>query len=203
MPNTTTVPYAPVLIKLLQGIIHQDDAPYWNLLLDHTSAVNHYFAQIGVEVHLDTTEGYAYLHQPGPDDEDHCTALPTGSLPRLARRTPLSYRLTLLCVLLREELQRFDMSGTTEPRLILTRTELHDLLRPFFPDLSDEKRLLRDLDQVISRVTNLGFLRELRGAESHRYEVSRILKAKLPADSLAHIKEKLERHGRTTAESES
>jgi len=205
MQNDTPVPYAPVLIKLLQGIVYQDEAKYWSMLLEHTSAVRSYFAQIGTHLYVDETEGYAYLHQPdssSDEDDFHHDTLPTGALPRLARRIPLSYRTTLLCVLLREELQRFDMSGNTSPRLILTRDDMREMLRPFFPEHSDEKKLLRQiLDPIIKKVASLGFLRELRGAEQDRYEVSRIIKARIPADSLAEIKEKLVRYARSEPES--
>jgi hypothetical protein len=114
---------------------------------------------------------------------------------------PLSYRATLLCVLLREELLRFDMSGSPSTRLIMSKTDIRTLLRPFLAERSDEKRVLRQIDPVINQVVRFGFLRELTTAEGEQYEVSRILKARIPADTLLEIKEKVQRHAESESES--
>lgn len=189
--SNTIAPYAPVLIKLLQGILYQDDTARWNLLLNHIVPVRAYFAKIGLLVDIDEAEGYAYLRQPGSDDDEDA-----GALPRLVRRVPLSYPVTLLCVLLREELLQFDSSGSSSDRLVLSRDVLRGMLRPFFGE-RDEKRFFRKIDAVINRVADIGFLKELHTAEGDYYEVRRILKAKIPADILAEIKQRLEAHAST------
>lgn len=204
MQSDAVVPYAPVVIKLLQGIVYHHDTKHWGVLLEHAAAVRAYFAQIGVEVGIDEHEGFAYLHQPEMvgDEEAQASDLPGGALPRLARRIPLSYRATLLCVLLREELQRFDMSGAPSSRLIVSKAQIRDLMRPFLPERSDERRLLRQIDPVINQVARLGLLRELSGPDRDFYEVGRILKAKISADTLVEIKEKLQRHAESEPEPE-
>lgn len=204
MQSDAIVPYAPVIIKLLQGILYHHDTKHWGLLLEHPAAVRAYFAQIGVEVGIDEHEGFAYLHQPDltGEEEEQASDLPGGSLPRLARRIPLSYRATLLCVLLREELQRFDMSGAPSSRLIVSKTQIRDLMRPFLPERSDERRLLRQIDPVINQVARLGFLRELSGPDHDLYEVGRVLKAKIAADTLVEIKEKLQRYAESESQSQ-
>lgn len=182
-------PYAPALIKLLQGIVYHDDALPWALLLQHQAAVTEYFERMGLALYLDEAEGYAYLHQPEPDDE-----VPNQrALPRLTRRDRLSYPVTLLLVLLREALQQFDSSEPQSDRLVLALDELRELQRPFYHDRSDEIKLARTLDSHVARVADLGFLRRLSGKEE-RYEVKRIIIAKISADVLGEIKEKLLRH---------
>src|SRR5262245_25744815 len=57
-------PYAPVILKLLQNPLYHDDAASWTLLLSHLAAIRDYFARIGLEIHVNETEGFAFLHQP-------------------------------------------------------------------------------------------------------------------------------------------
>ena len=189
MRTAAIAPYAPVLIKLLQGIVYYDDETTWNMLLQHQSPVVEHFERMGLALYLDEAEGYAYLYQPEPNEDDP-DARP---LPRLTRRDHLSYPVTLLLVLLREALQQFDNSEPQSDRLVLSIEELRDLQRPFYRDQNDQIKLVRLLDGYVSRVAELGFLRRLSsGAE--RYEVKRILTAKISADMLGEIKEKLQRH---------
>lgn len=193
MKTEAIAPYAPVLIKLLQGIVYYDDAGIWNLLIQHQAAVTEYFARMGLTVYLDETEGYTYLQQPEPTD-DEPNARP---LPRLTRRDRLSYSVTLLLVLLREALQQFDSGEPQSDRLVLTIEELRDMQRPFYRERSDETKLARTLDGHVTRVIDLGFLRRLSGGQE-RYEVKRILTAKISADLLGEIKAKLLRHVEST-----
>lgn len=194
MSSEAIAPYAPALIKLLQGIVYHDDGPLWALLLHQQAAVTEYFARMGLALYLDETEGYAYLQQPEPDDD----APNAPTLPRLTRRDRLSYAVTLLLVLLREALLQFDSSEPQSDRLVLTLEELRDMQRPFYHDRSDETKLVRALDGHVARVADLGFLRRLSG-KAERYEVRRILIAKISADVLGVIKEQLKRYGEPTA----
>jgi len=183
-------PYAAVIIKLLQGVLYQDDTTYWDMLLHHFTPVREYCAKIGLDLYLDEGEGYAYLLQ----RDEAAAGDQSNTLPRLVRRVPLSYDVTLLCVLLRERLQQFDASHPEATRLILSADEIRDLIRPFYPEQADDVRLLRNFDTNINQVVRLGFLKKLSGQEANRYEVRRILKAKISADQLVEIKEKLERY---------
>lgn len=194
MRTEAIAPYAPVLIKLLQGIVYHDDANTWNELLQHQSAISEHFERMGLLVYLDEAEGYAYLQQPDRDDDQPNTR----PLPRLTRRDRLSYPVTLVLVLLREALQQFDSGEPQSDRLVLAIEELRDMQRPFYRERSDEIKLARMLDSHVARVVELGFLRRLSG-EGERYEVKRILTAKISADRLGEIKEKLLRHAEPDA----
>ena len=189
-PNEPTL-YAPVTIKLLQGILYQDDTIHWDMLLHHQSAVREYVGKIGLALYLDEGEGYAYLQQL---DEETVQENFGQSLPRLIRRVKLSYDVTLLSVLFRERLQQFDASGDPSSRLVMARDDIREMVRPFFPEQTNEVRLLRNLDSNINQLVKLGFLKQLSGKQKHQYEVRRIIKAKISADMLADIKEKLQAH---------
>lgn len=179
------LPYAPLILKLLQGVMYYDDKQ-WDKLLSYASPIQTHFAGIGLFLHIDEAEGYAYLTQPenGEDDEP--------PLPRLLRRMPLTYDATLLCVLLRESLQQFDAQAMGETRHVLSRSDLHQLLKLFLPQQSDSVRLEKRFDAAIRQVEQLSFLKKLKRDGEAQFEVRRIIKAKIDADTLVAIKAELQ-----------
>jgi hypothetical protein len=199
MMNEPLVPYAAVILKLLRGVLYYDDKE-WDTLLSYQQAINQHFTSIGLGVHVDEADGYAYLTQPDAGDRDDETpgdAAPT-ALPRLVRRVSLGYEATLLCVVLREELLKFEAHEPDLERLILSKAQLQDALQIFYPEPTDMTRLLGRIDRVIASVVRAGFLRPLnRDEDDELYEVKRILKAKLSADRLVEIRDKLRRHADT------
>ncbi|MGA9380652.1 MAG: DUF4194 domain-containing protein [Phormidium sp.] len=82
-------PYAPVILKLLQGAMYSDD-PHWDRLQSYLAPIKDYFGKIGLQVQNYEMEGFAYLEQPEPNTEDR-TEPP---LPRLTVRRQLSFKLT-------------------------------------------------------------------------------------------------------------
>jgi hypothetical protein len=189
MQATPPLPYAPVILKLLQGAIYSDD-PHWDRLQTYLTSIQEYFAKIGLEVQNYDMEGFAYLEQPEPDPEDR-----TEVLPRLTVRRQLSFKATVLCVLLREQLRQFDASDATG-RLVLDVEKLRDLLQPYLPESNNEEKFRRDVDGLVKQSTELGFLRRLSG-DDENYEVRPILKAKIDADILTLLKQKLEAYANT------
>lgn len=187
MRTEEIAPYAPAVIKLLRDVLYHDDTVPWDLLLTHLTPVRAYFGTIGLEVYVSEADGFAYVWQPELEDADGQRM----ALPRLTRRDRLSYQVTVLCVLLRERLDQFDASAPDSDRLILTLEDLRELARPFFADRNDERALFRKIDATVERVVDLGFLKRLGGTDEDRYEVRRVLKAKLDSGRLAEIKERL------------
>ena len=74
-------------IRLLQGVLYEDDGEAWEILLRSESDLEDYFCQIGLSLVIDRAEGLAYLKQ---FDDDERTA-GYERLPRLFRKTPLVY----------------------------------------------------------------------------------------------------------------
>ncbi|NJN18061.1 MAG: DUF4194 domain-containing protein [Oscillochloris sp.] len=188
-------PYAPAVLKLLQGVLYHDDPAAWNLLLLHQTAIQEYFARIGLQVYLSEADGFAFLRQPEIEREDG----PPLALPRLTRRDRLSYHLTLLCVLLRERLDQFDAGTPESDRLLLAAEDIHELMRPFLRERGNELALIKKIDETANRAADLGFLRRQMFAGEEQWEVRRIIKARIDADMLAEIKAKLEDYGNTDA----
>lgn len=174
--------FSLVLIALVKGVLYQDRDPgQWQDLLDHQARLRDHLAPLGLSLMLDEAEGHAYLIQRADDDEH--------PLPRLVRRQPLSYPVSLLLALLRKKLAEQD-AGSDEPRLILSREQLQEMLALFLADTSNEARLLDRLDGHINKVVELGFLRRLKG-EPPRFEVRRLLKSFVDAQWLAEFEQRL------------
>lgn len=199
MPTSAVAPYAPVILKLLQNPLFSDETSVWNMLLSNFTAVQEYFAHIGLEVRVQEEDGYAYLHQPVLEDEEGQTI----TLPRLTRRDRLTYHATLLCVLLREWIDQFESAHLEGGKCMITDMQIRELLQPFLPARTDERALQGRIDSTIHRLSDLGFLKRMTDTSNPTYfEVRRILKAKIDAEKLAEIKEKLAHYGTTASISE-
>ncbi len=182
--------YAPLLIKLLQGIIYDDDKATWNDILAFQHQIRSYFAVMGIELILNEQEGFVYLSQP---DNIEGEAV---QVPRLVRRIPISYEVTLLSVVLREALEEFDVKNTDARKLFLTSKEIKDRIELFFGDRADKVKLLERLDNYINSTVSLGFLKEIdvrsHDAQNKTYEVRRVLKSKINNQKLEEVRAKMQ-----------
>ena len=184
---------APLLIGLFKGVLYQDQSPeLWQGMLDLQARVRDYVGVLGLELILDEAEGYAYLRQRVQTDDE-------AELPRLVARRQLSYPVSLLLALLHKKLAEHDATGA-EPRLILSREQIVDMLRVFLPDTANEARLMDRIDSHINKVVELGLLRQLR-RQQNQFEVRRILKAFVDAQWLAEFERKLTEYREHIAES--
>lgn len=173
-------------VRLLQGVVYHDDGAPWDLLLRFTSRLEEYFAAIGLRLVVDEPEGFAYVRQLDPDDDGE---LPAGydTLPRLYRRVRLSYDATLLCVLLRDELRRFEEEDVDNERCVVSTSELFEQWKSFFTSEHDEVRLKKALDTALRKLDDLRFVRRF-SEEPEEWEIRRILKARLSAAELEKLK---------------
>ncbi len=174
-------------VRLLQGPVYSDDSA-WDLLLRFQSVLGDYFARIGIVLVVDEPEGLAYIRQLAEDEATD----EYQHLPRLFRRTRLGYDSTLLCVMLREELRRFEEEDVDNRRCIVGQAELFDQWKAFFPEGEDEIRLQRSLDAAFKKLELLRFVARF-GESSNSWEVRRILKARLPVSELERLREQLHR----------
>lgn len=177
---------ASTIIELMRGVVYQESQEAaWQTLGRYGAAIRDHFATLGVDVVVDETEGYAYLRtMPEAEGEE--------PLPRLVRRRSLTHPQSILLVLLRKRLVEFETSGTDD-KLVLTRDQLIDDLRTFLPASTKESRLVDNVDSTIRQVADMGFLRQLRNS-SDRWEVRRILKAYVDAETLGDYAARLEEY---------
>lgn len=166
--SARAVSLSQVLISLMKGVVYQEDDPvFWQALLNLQGSVRDHISVLGLQLMLDEAEGYACLRQ-------RPTAEGEPELPRLVPRRQLSYGVSLLLALLRKKLVDVDAAGGSS-RLVLRREDIHELVRLFLPDGTNEVRRVDRVDADIAKVVELGFLRKLRESEE-TFEVRRILK---------------------------
>lgn len=182
---------ASAIIALMRGVVYRESAQdVWTTLDRRGAPVRDHFSTVGVDVVVDDAEGYAYLRVQEADEGDD-------PLPRLVKRRTLTYNLSLLLVLLRKRLVEFETSSS-DGKLVLTRDQLVDLVALFLPDATDEARAIERIDTTIRQAADLGFLRELRSQPGH-WEVRRILKAYVDAQTLSDFADKLAEYAVTSS----
>lgn len=195
-----------VLIKLLQGFLLQEDKHAWEALQQQQTIVRNFFSTLGLHLHLDENDGYAFLRTISMDESEDGKVTGESAIGNLKqeetakkkkltlmRRMPLSFEVSLLCVLLREALDQFDATVHDDHRLIMTKSEIYDLLKLYFPEKHDETKLIRRWDGIINKVIELGFIRELK-SDPARIEVLRIIKAMIDAERIGEMKRRMERY---------
>lgn len=182
-----------LMVHLLKGVLYRDDDErLWASLLRLQARVREQAGVLLLDLVLDEAEGHAFLKsRPDPDASEGAPRLP-----RLVARRPLSYPVSLMLALLRKRMAEFDAGGG-DTRLVLSRDDIAELMRVFLPDGTNEARLIDQVDATITRVVDLGFLRQLKpagggGQDRGHYEVRRILKAFVDAQWLAEFDARLE-----------
>lgn len=187
MTEEDTLKISPVVIHLLKGIVFRNDQPQlWQDLLDLQAHVIDYLKVLGLELTIDDSEGYAWLTQRAANAEEK------NPLPRLIARRPLSYPVSLLCVLLRKKIAESDASGA-EVRVIVSREELMNAMRVFMPEKSNEAKIEEQMNATITKVIDLGFLRKLK-TDTEQLEIQRFLTALVDAEWTASLNDKLKEY---------
>jgi hypothetical protein len=182
---------ASAIIRLMQGVVYREsDEDTWLTLERVGAGVRDHFAAIGVDVVVDDAEGYAYLRSRPEEDGDE-------PLPRLVRRRAVTYNVSLLLVLLRKRLVEFETTGG-DGRLVLTSDQIVEMLRLFQAESTNDARVVDQAETTIKKAAELGFLRQLRGQSDH-WEVRRILKAYVDAQTLSDFAAKLREYAGAVA----
>lgn len=175
--------WARCAARLLRGPLFDDETELWQQLSLYKTELLMWFEQIAIELIIDQRDGYAYLRQLELDDKGNTVGL-------IARR-PLSYEVTLLCVILRKMLDEFELNDTSSRQLYITRQLLRVELETFFKEKANRMKLIKELNRYIEEVVELGFLKKLKTdssiSEDDRFEVRRILKARFDEDTLQYF----------------
>ncbi len=180
-------PWSAAAVRLMQGVVyHDDNSAVWEALLSNVSPLQDFFGNLGLLLVVNESDAMAYLRQPDaeelPDDYE--------SIPRLFRRTPLSYEGTLLCVLLRDELRQFEEEDMQNEKCVLPQRDLLAVWKAYFPADSDEVKLNRTLGASLRKLEELKFVRQFE-KQPPSWEVRRIIKARLPLSDLEQLRSSL------------
>jgi len=182
-------PHSTSLVALLKGIVYDSHKDVWQNLLEYEGDVRKHFLPFGVDLYLDKSEGHAFLKQKEFDPETE--------MPRLIERRPISFLLTLTCLILRKYLLENDAAGASS-RAIISKQQIIERVKPFLFDTSDEAKQVGKIETQISRVIDEGFLRPLEN-EVDTYEIRRIIKAFIDADKVEEFLTKLKQYAEQSA----
>ena len=181
-------PFAAVIIKLLQGPVYADDKNIWRELTQWQSAVQEYFAKIGMDLIISEENDFARVKQPETEEHDE------NPLPRLMKKQTLNYEATLLAVILREGLEEFDIKSDGN-KFYLTQKEIKERIELFYKEQSNKSKLWRDLSKPIKDLLAIGILKlnreDTANKDNNKYEVKRIIKAFISNEKLEEIKNKI------------
>lgn len=188
--------FSRVLIALYKGAVYRErDEELWRDLTDLAGPVTDHFSPLSLRLVKDDNEGYAYVAYPLSEEvEDNGDE----QMPRLTARRHLSYGVSLLLALLRRRMAEFDTAGDGT-RLIVSREEMVELMRPFYPESTNDAKLADKTEISLNKVRELGFVRPLKNRGS-QYEVMRILKAFIDAQWLSEFDRRLEGYRKFGAE---
>jgi hypothetical protein len=179
-----------VATHLMKGVVYEDLHPkVWRHLLPLQPQVRDYVAVLGLTLVVDEAEGFAFLRSL-PDDE---TSDGEGeAAARLIPRRALSFHVSLVLALLRKRLAEFD-AADSGARCVLTREQIVEMVGLFLPAGGTEARMVDQIDTLIGKVVDLGFLRRVKDQDGS-YEIRRILKAFVDAQWLAGVQDGLDRY---------
>ncbi|MEQ9410886.1 MAG: DUF4194 domain-containing protein [Fuerstiella sp.] len=176
--------WSSVAVRLFQGVVYLEDGRSWDILLRNVTPLQEYMGRVGLQLVVDEAEGFAFLRQLSAEE------LPEGydDLPRMFRRSRLSYDATLLTILLREELRRFEEEEVHDQRCVISGDALFEQWKLFFPRDRDEVKLRKALNVAIRTLEGLKFVRRF-GKDTDDWEIRRILKARVIAEDLEAVRE--------------
>jgi len=149
------------IIILLKGVFYRDSNPKaWVELTDSSyGAIKDYLEMIGLDLVIDESEGYGYLKNIIFEDE-------TQSLPKLITARELSYKVSLLCALLRKEIVEQDMQNENL-RAIMSKEDIKKELQLYLPTKYNETKIDKEIEGIIKKVEVLGFLKKLKNQEQN------------------------------------
>jgi hypothetical protein len=198
--TTAKIDRRHVLAKLATGPLYQTESQHWGILLDDLARIRMHYADMGLDVVVDESGGYAYLRQaqettPQPLAADGNDGDWTGGglapLPRILRRTPLNYHQTLFLVLLRERLLRHEQLPDIVDPLYLEFGDIAEMLRPYYPETADNKSHDKRVHALLRRFDELNLIRPVKNRDSLLYHVEPIIKARLPAEEIDEIRKRI------------
>lgn len=169
---------------LLKGLFYKsDNEKAWAELVERSyGAIKDYFEVIGLGVIVDESEGYAYLQNIEYEDDEIAP-------PKLIRNRELSYKVSLLCVLLRKRMVDFDMQSDNS-KAITSLQDIKDMVLLFMDAKTNEVKMSKDIESSVKKVQELGFLRPIKNQDG-LFEIKRSIKAFVDAQWLDEFSKRL------------
>ncbi len=196
MSTPKILPYASVVVKLLKGPVEYVEKGAWEKLLQYKVELTGFLQQLGLLLILDEQDGYAFVkHSLNEDDEAHVS---------WTQRRSFSYEESIMLVLLREMMAEFEISESASRELIKKRREIKEYAELFFKEGASRIKFLKEIDRLIDKVEESGFLHRIENHEvidEQKFRIRKIIKSKVDSEALESFQQQLMAHaGVVTAE---
>jgi hypothetical protein len=194
-----TKQWSDVCVRLLQGpIFEEDNKEIFESLRLWNKDINTYFNVIGLKLFYSDEIDYSYLEQ--IEDED---GIVINNLNRLLRRHPLTFEVSLVLLILREELDKFEIETINNENLILKESEIADLVEPYYQNNSDNIKYKDMISSSLNYIVNMNFIKRISRREENlqlstdrEFIIRNIIRAKVDASFLKEFKDCLETNKR-------
>ena len=188
------LPYTPVFIKLLKGPVDYTDKSTWEKLLQYKTDLVKFLRQIGLIMVLNEDDGYAYIKHLQLEEENNISWI---------QRRALTYEESIMLVLLREMMSDFETGEATVRELIKKRREIKEFAELFFKEKASRVKFLKDIDRLIDKAEEYGFLQLMKDeeiADEQAFRIKKIIKAKIDTEELDDFFEQLNQYKQKKAQ---
>jgi Sulfite reductase, alpha subunit (flavoprotein) len=183
------LPYTGVFIKLLKGPVEYLEKGTWEKLMQYKAELTEFLQQLGLTLVVVEQDGYAYVKHTITEEDESVVSW-------IQRRT-LTYEESVMLVLLREMMADFEISEATTRELIKKRREIKDYAEMFFKEKASRVKFLKDIDRLIDKAEENGFLDKTENhdiADEQKFRIKKIIKSKVDADDLDQFYHQLQKH---------
>lgn len=177
-------PYSKAVVKLLKGVVENNDT-IWSDILAYKTEIQDYISLMGLELILKKDEGFAFIKQRTIDD---------AKIVNLVSRRQYGFELSVMLVVLRQMLEDFDSNPTLSQATdkYVTAFEIKEETEMFLPSTYNKAKFEKELDNNIERLVDFGFLIAPKSNDGEtRYKIHRIIKEKVTLDDLLDFKKQL------------
>lgn len=177
-------PYSKAVVKLLKGVVENNDT-VWSDILTYQTEIQNYISLMGLELILKKDEGFAFIKQRTNDD---------AKTVNLVSRRQYGFELSVMLVVLRQMLEDFDSNPTLSQATdkYVTAFEIKEETEMFLPSTYNKAKFEKELDNNIERIVDFGFLVAPKSNYGEtRYKIHRIIKEKVTLDDLLDFKKQL------------
>lgn len=177
-------PYSKAVVKLLKGVVENNDT-IWSDILTYQTEIQDYISLMGLELILKKDEGFAFIKQRTIDD---------AKTVNLVSRRQYGFELSVILVVLRQMLEDFDSNPTLSQATdkYVTAFEIKEETEMFLPSTYNKAKFEKELDNNIERLVDFGFLIAPKSNDGEtRYKIHRIIKEKVTLDDLLDFKKQL------------
>ena len=177
-------PYSKAVIKLLKGVVENNDV-VWNDLLTYQADIQNYTSTMGLELIVKKDEGFAFVKQTILDDDKTIN---------LVSRRQYGFEVSVMLVVLRHMLEDFDSNPTLSQATdkYVTAEDIKEETEMFLPASYNKVKFEKELDNNIEKIIGFGFLVVPKNKEGEkRYRIHRIIKEKVTLDDLLDFKKQL------------